>query len=119
MNQPAAKNALSDAEVMDLGNQAAAALKSPIFALIYDKLCREYYLDWQRAPADHTKEMAFLKAKHLALQDVFSDLTNLVAHAERLYAEMQTRNSPDAREARRLDTQGFGLKFDDQGRPTS
>lgn len=92
---------------MQLGNEAAQALQNPVFQVVYDHLSRKYYSEWVALPGEHVKEAASLKARHLALQDVYRDLTSLVAQAEKLIAEQRYRNSPEGKEAARVNNLGF------------
>jgi hypothetical protein len=106
-----AREALSDEEVVHLGQQASEALNNPIFRIIYDVLVNRYYREWQNLSPEHTKAAAHLQTKHIVLKEIVSDMTSLVTQAERRLAEMQQANSPEAQEKRRLDTQGFGLNY--------
>lgn len=112
-DRPFSRNS-TEQRVLEQATQAKSELSSPVFQEAYQNLCQKYYLEWFNAPADHTKEMAFLKAKHSALGDFMRELTVMIADGERLLAELADKNSPEAKEKRRLDAQGFGLNFDQE-----
>lgn len=102
---------LSDEQILNLGQKASDALNNPIFRIEYDHLCTKYYRDWIEADPAHTKEMAFLKAKHLVLNEIMRDFAGMVDHAQRIYADIQKSNDPQAQESKRLDEQGYGLNY--------
>lgn len=109
------RSSLSEDQILRLGEQAATALKNPIFGTLYQILESTYLKEWRELPPDHTKNMQFLKAKYEALNDMYTTMINLTDHAERIYLERSAQNSPEAKEQRRLDEQGFGLNFPDSG----
>jgi len=104
-------SSLNDDQIVNLGQMAAEALNNPIFRIEYDQLSAKYYQKWINADEAHTKEMSFLKAKHIVLGEIMRDFAGMVEHAERVYAQIKEKNSPQAQENRRLDEQGFGLNY--------
>ena len=104
----------TDDERMNWGQLAAEVFKNPIFAIIFQQLQAEYFEKWANAPLENAKEMASLKYQHTALVDLMKRMTHMIREAGAIAEKRQQQNSPEARQARHLDTQGFGLNFTDQ-----
>lgn len=113
--KPTSGATLSDDQVVQLGHQASQAFQNPVFRVAFQSLQGELYQRWLGAPAEHTKEMAALKADHTALIRLEQRLVGLIQHAETVIRRRNQQADPEYRKQQELDNQGFGLDFAQEG----
>ena len=102
---------LTEEQILEIGTAASQALQNPIYAIICEMMLSESMKAIDAAPADHIKEVMWHKQRRQVVGDVFSNLKQMVGHAERILAERQEKNSQAYKEAKHMDTQGYGLNF--------
>lgn len=103
----------SDEQMINVGQMAGEALGNPVFQVIHNLLKTKYYQEWRALPEHHTKEAAGLKARELALDDVIGTMVAMRDRAQDILTKRHEANSPQRQEQERLDTQGFGLNYND------
>lgn len=102
----------SDEQLVNAGQMAAEALGNPIFQVIHQLIEQRNYVKWRKLPEAHTKEAAAVKARMLAMDEIYQEMVNLRQRAINIIQERQEANSPARKEAQHLDEQGFGLNFE-------
>lgn len=102
---------VDEQQQLQLGQMAIDAANNPILGIILETIKARSMQAIDAAPPDHTKEVMWHKTKRMVVDEFIMDIHNLVQHAEKIYLDMQKRNSPEEKERRRLDTQGFGINY--------
>lgn len=102
---------LTNEQKIELGEMASGFLNHPFFPLWHQIAMNRTIVEIDKAGPDHTKAVMWQKLKRQVISEVFADARSILAQAERIYQDMQEKHSPERKEQRRLDTQGFGLNF--------
>lgn len=107
---------LDEEQQLQLGQMAIDAANNPILGIVLEMIKARSMQAIDAAPPDHTKEVMWHKTKRMVADEFIMDIHALVQHAEKIYLDMQKRNSPEEKERRHLDAQGFGLNYGKGGK---
>jgi len=95
-------------EIMTLGQQASHLLGNPVYNTLYNLKLQRLFGQWLNTIPKEERLRESLYHEARALVEMTSDLGSLVADAEQLLAEEAERNSPEGRQRRYQEQQGFG-----------
>ena len=112
--EPSRQHSLKVGQVLELGEMAKKS--HPILQIILQKKRLEYESQVRATKPEESKKRDSLWLKDRMLGEFGADLDGLIMHAERVYAEQAEQNSPEFKKQQKLDEQGFGLSFDEEGR---
>jgi hypothetical protein len=103
------KPLLTTEQELEIAEMAKAAY--PYMSFLMQTLSAKYFTDWRRSEPAHKNEREELHDKQTVLDEMGRMTQGYIQRGEALYAKLQEENSPAAKEARRLDEQGFGLDY--------
>ena len=92
---------------------ATAAL--PFMQVLTQALSAKYYRQWVQSKPEHRNEREGMHTKQIVLDEMGKLTQMLIQDGEQVLHQMQAEESPEAKEKERLDTEGFGLNFDNRG----
>lgn len=101
----------SEEQRINAGQLAAEALGNPVFQVIHQLIEQRHYIEWRKLPEKHTQEAAALRARMLAMGEIYEELCHLRNRAVEIINKRQEENSPARKENQHLEEQGFGLNF--------
>jgi len=103
------KASLTIDQELEIAEMAKSAF--PFMSFLTQTLSAKWYQEWRRTDPAHKNEREELHDKQTVLDEMGVMIQGYIQRGETLYAEMQEQNSPEAKEKRRLDEQGFGLDY--------
>ena len=98
---------LTEEQILRLAQQATELWKNPVFSMVVEMMLAETIQKIDAAAPEHTKEVMWAKQERQVIGSILQRIPAFIHRAEKVYMDMQERNSPEAKEQRRLDEQGF------------
>jgi hypothetical protein len=108
------KPALTNDQELEIAAMAKAAY--PYMSFLMQTLSGKYYKEWRASDPAHRNEREELHDKQTVLDEMGLMTQAYIQRGEDLYARLQQENSPEAKEKRRMDEQGFGLEYGKEAR---
>ena len=104
---------LQDEQILSLGQLATEAFNNQMFQIWYDLMMTRTMQAIDGASPDHSKTVMWEKCKRDVLRQMAADFSGMIKQAETVYARLKEQNDPATKAQQDLDTQGFGLNYDD------